>query len=435
MITKALIAAYDAGLGKGEHPLFPNIIFKVRKGVNVEPESPNADLLDYALSVSSRRLYPIYNFQDCTLNKDFPEDVPSMGCRTRIAWNVNHDTQTTEGRGNLSFTTLNLPGIALEQQQALPTQRLNRERQEAFPRLLRQYDLVLPEAMAHDALIQAFFVRLDAVIDLVVEQLLLRYKQQCQFHKSDFPFLMSGPWMGSDDLNPADTLESILRHGTLGIGFIALAEALTVLTGKHHGEDELAHQLGIEIIKFMAKKAKEATDVYHLNFSVLATPAEGLTGKLLPHDRAKYGLIKGVTDKEWYTNSSHLPVDYACNYRHKLRIEGAYVPYCEGGTITYIESKDSLHQNPKAVRRIFDTMMASDIALGAINFPSDTCTACGNYGVIKEDLCPVCGEDAVERTARITGYLANTKNFNYAKQQELKHRVAHGVPTTTQMPE
>ena len=426
LITQCILEAYEAGLGKGEQPLFPNIIFKVKTGVNYPEGTINHDLLLRSLEVSAKRLYPIYCFQDCTLNAPFSEDIPSMGCRTRVAGNIHSKDQEPEGRGNLSFTTVNLPGLALREQRRLVTDLLvdSTEMEASFERLVSHYDIQL-EKDVQTPLVKRFFVSLNEMVEIAVEQLIYRYKQQIQFTKADFGFLMSGVWKDSEKLRKTDTLEKVLKHGTLATGFIGLAETLVVLIGKHHGESEQALKLGLEIIRFMKNKMDEAQEIHHLNFGLLATPAEGLTGKLLSHDRAVYGVIPGVTDKDWYTNSSHVPVEFNISYYEKLRIEGLFVPYCAAGNITYIELTEAPEQNPEAMYRILEMMMETDICLGAINFPSDRCIDCGFHGIIKTPECPVCESHKIERIARITGYLAPLENFNHAKKEEFLHRVKH----------
>ena len=426
LITHSILMAYEAGLGKGEQPLFPNIIFKVRRGVNFEEGTINHDLLRRSLEVSSKRLYPIYCFQDCTLNAPFKDDIPSMGCRTRVAGNIHSKEQNPEGRGNLSFTTVNLPGIALREQHQLMTDLLADLNgiETCFERLVQHYGInLLSEHQTQ--LVKRFFVSLDEAVEMAIEQLIYRYKQQIHFTKSDFSFLMSGVWKDSEKLRKADTLESVLKHGALSVGFIGLAETLTVLIGQHHAQSKEALALGLEIIRFMKAKMDEAQEIHQLNFGLLATPAEGLTGKLLRHDRSVYGVIEGVTDKDWYTNSCHVPVEYKVSYYEKLQIEGQFVPYCGAGTITYIELSEAPEQNPEAMYQIIQMMAETDICLGAINFPSDRCIDCGFHGVIRTADCPVCESDNIERIARITGYLAPLSNFNAAKKEEFLHRVKH----------
>lgn len=417
MIIRNLLLAYEAGLGKGEQALFPNIIFKVKSGVNYEVGTPNHDLLRLSLRVSAKRLFPTYNFQDCNLNKDFPEDVPSMGCRTRIAWNRHNEDQTCLGRGNLSFTTVNNVGIALDT-------KLNKDKynDKEFFELKEKYNINVEE---ETELIKKYFINLNKEVDIAIEQLLKRYEHQCQFKVSDFPFLMDGNWMGSEKLNKNDTLETVLKHGTLTVGFIGIAETLMCLIGQHHGESKKALNLGIEIIKFMRSKTDEASEIHDLNFSLIATPAEGLTGKFLNRDKEKYGEIEGVTDHEWYTNSFHIPVDYEISAFRKIEIEGKFTKYCNGGSINYVELRESPDYNIDAMYTLIQAMYNNDISIGAINFPCDRCNHCGHHGTIKEDVCPVCGSNNISRIARITGYLAEVNNFNHAKYMEMLNRIKH----------
>jgi len=425
MIIKNILLAYEKGLGKGEQPLFPNIVFKVKDGVNYEPGTPNHDLLRLAMRVSAIRLFPTYNFQECSLNKGFPEDVPSMGCRTAVRWDrhLSDEEQTCEGRGNISFTTIDNPGIALECKYGEAQEIEDLENK--FDKLKEKYGIEVPVVYANEETVKRYFVRLNDYIELAFKQLLSRFKYQSTFTVSDFPFLMSGLWKDSEKLKPTDRIEEILKHGTLTIGYIAIAETLMCLVGKHHGEDENALALGVEIVKFMREKANRASDLYDLNFSLIATPAEGLSGKLVLRDRDIYGVIAGVTDKEWYTNSSHVPVEYEISLFDKIRIEGLFVKYCNGGSITYVELKESPGENIDAIYTMIQAMHDNDIAVGAINFPCDRCIDCGHHGVIEEDTCPVCGGKHISRIRRITGYLAEIENFNYAKFQEAMNRVKH----------
>ena len=423
LVVKNLLLAYEKGLGKGEQPLFPNICFKVKSGVNYEETSPNFDLLLLALRVSSKRLFPTFNFQDATINKSFPEDVPTMGCRTRISWNrhMPADKQSCEGRGNLSFTTINLPNLALDSKY---NKYEDKKFANNFYELTRQYKISIPSVYRYNRLVKIFFLKLNSLVDITIEQLLQRFKYQCSFKKSDFPFLMNGVWMNSEQLHPNSNLYDMLKHGTLGIGFIGLAETLITLVGKHQGEDVNANLLGMEIVKFLDTKSNEASNKHDLNFAALATPAEGLTGKLVSKDKEIFGVIKGVTDKEWYTNSYHIPVEFNINIFDKIKIEGAYSKYCQGGSITYVELNESPLGNISAYYKIIKCMYESDVVYGAINFPCDRCKVCGHFGVINGK-CPCCGSSEISRVRRITGYLAETENFNIAKRKECINRVVH----------
>lgn len=423
LVSKMLLLAYERGLGKGEQPIFPNIIFKVKSGVNFEPGTPNHDLLMLALRVTTKRLFPNYVFQDCSLNRDFPQDVPVMGCRTRIAWNRHKpaDEQTCEGRGNLSFTTANLVGIALKCKYRL---KYIEKTETAFNELVNKYQIVIPEIYQNNNLVKKFFVELNKYIDIIIEQLLDRFAYQSQFKKRDFPFLMSGVWMDSDKLERDDSVASVIKHGTLTVGFIGLAETLKCLVGKHHGEDENADMLGFEIIKFMRKKVDEVAETHNLNFSLLATPAEGLCEKLVAVDKEKYGVIKEVTDKAWYTNSFHVPVEFKISMFKKIDIEGKYHQLCNGGQISYIELKEAPVDNEEGLYEVLKYMKEHDMAYVAFNFPVDRCRKCNFSGVIEKE-CPACGSSDISRIRRITGYLAELENFNNGKKEETLHRVSH----------
>lgn len=431
LITDSLLRAYERGLGKGEQPLFPNLIFKIRKGINADPGDPNHDLLLLAARVTSKRLFPNYLFQDASFNLDFPGDVPAMGCRTRVAWNVNApaDLQTCEGRGNLSFSTLNLVRIALQVIHAPTPANLD----ERFTTLVESCLLTLPNDFGANPLVRAYFVALAGYVDLGIRQLYERYKYQVSFRRRDFPFLLGGVWMGSDDLRDDETLERVWRHGTLSLGFIGLAETLKCLVGRHHGESTVADELGEQIVKLMRAKTDRATEIYGLNYSILATPAEGLTGKLVAEDRAAHGQIEGVTDKEWYTNSFHVPVECECSAYHKIRVEGKYHKYCNAGHISYVELASPPTENVEAILSLLAAMAENDMGYVAINFPVDRCRKCGLTGVI-DDCCPACGGSDISRIRRITGYLAELDMFNQAKQEETRHRLAHHYLGTKEHP-
>lgn len=422
LVTEKLLWAYEKGLGNGEQALFPNIVFKVKKGVNYETGTPNHDLLLRGLEVSATRLFPTYNFQDCQLNAPFKEDIPSMGCRTRVASNLHGDefNERVTGRGNLSFTTLNNPGIALD----VKSGTFLLDRTVSFKELAIEHSIHLPYAYENDKLIQDYFIALKQVFDIAKDQLISRLKYQSGFKTSDFPFLMRGVWRDSESLELTDSIQSVLKHGSLAIGFIGLSETLTILTGRHHGENEDAQKLGVEIVRFLYLLCQKASKQMQLNFGLLATPAEGLTGKLLKKDREKHGVVDGVTDKEWYTNSMHIDVRYPISIFEKIKKEGEYQVYCTGGTITYVECKENLKQNPKALYSLLQWMEKQDIALGAFNFPIDHCRDCGEHGYIEKE-CHHCGSENIQRIRRITGYLADIERFNHAKKCEAMARVKH----------
>lgn len=392
MITKMLLKAYEKGLGKGEAPIFPNICFKIKDGINYDPEDPNYDLFKLSMQVACKRLFPNFSFQDSSFNSIFDDEVAYMGCRTRVIGNV-HGPEVTEGRGNLSFTTINLPRLGINAKGNLSD----------------------------------FWSSLDKMVDLTVKQLLTRYDFQKRLKVKDFPFLMGQKlYLDSEDLEPNDTIEKAIRHGTLSIGFIGLAETLIALTGKHHGESAEAQALGLSIVSHLRRKCDEASQKYNLNFSLLATPAEGLSGKFVTKDRELFGEIKGITDKEWYTNSFHVPVDYKIDAIKKINIEGPYHKLCNAGHISYVELPSAPTNNLEAFESIIQAMYEADMGYAAVNFPVDICKECGFNGVIDTDLCPACGTSGkISRVRRITGYLSTLDMFNDAKKAEEKNRSKH----------
>lgn len=411
MVSRNLLLAQEAGLGKGETAIFPITIFKVKKGVNLNQEDPNYDLFKLACRVSSKRLFPNFAFLDASFNAqyykegDINTEVTYMGCRTRVIGNICGEEVVT-GRGNISFTTINLPRLGL------------------------MYGVALNERDKVD--LEGFFKELDNRIDLVLNQLLERYQIQIKKKVKNFPFLMGqGIWMGSENLKQNDTLEDVVKYGSLTIGFIGLAEALKALIGKHHGESEEAQKLGLEIIGHMRKRMDEATKKYNLNFALIATPAEGLAGRFTRLDKALYGEVEGVTDKDYYTNSFHVPVYYPTSAIKKIKIEAPYHEFTNGGHISYIELDGDASKNLEAFEAIVRAMANSGIGYGSINHPVDRDPICGFTGIIG-DTCPSCGreEEGVkfERIRRITGYLVGTVDrFNNAKASEEKDRVKHGV--------
>ena len=378
MVTKNYMLAAEAGLGHGETPIFPISIFKVKEGVNYNPEDPNYDLFKLSLRVSAKRLFPNWSFLDSSFNKpyykagDFKTEVGYMGCRTRVLGNVvDPDKQVTPGRGNLSFTSMNLPRLGIK------------------------HGIVGVNAL-DKADMKGFYEELDELMDLVKDQLLERFDVQCNKRVYNFPFLMGqGVWMDSDKLKPTDKVKKVLKHGTLSIGFIGLAECLKALIGKHHGESKEAQKLGEEIVSHMRKKCDEYSQKYNLNFTLLATPAEGLSGRFVNIDRDIYGKIPGVTDRAYYTNSFHVPVYYNISIADKLAIEGVYHKYTNAGHISYIELDGDPSDNLEAFESIVRIMHDSDIGYGAINHPVDRDPVCGYVGIIK-DVCPRCGRRAGE---------------------------------------
>lgn len=404
MVTRNLLLATEAGLGHGETPIFPVQIFKVKEGINYNPEDKNYDLFQLACEVSAKRLFPNFSFLDAPFNLEFykeghPEtEVSYMGCRTRVMSNVDKENEVAFGRGNLSFTSINLPRLAILSHRDLAT----------------------------------FYKLLDERIDLVIEQLLHRYDIQKQKLVRNYPFLMGqGVWIGSENLNPDDGIEDILKHGTLSVGFIGLAETLKALIGEHHGESDRAQELGLKIVSHMRRRMDEATEKYQLNFSLIATPAEGLSGRFVKIDRRRFGEIPGVTDRDYYTNSFHVPVYYPISAYEKIQKEAPYHALTNGGHISYVEVDGDPRDNVEAFMRIIRCMKESGVGYGSINHPIDRDPVCGYNGIIG-DTCPKCGrheEDGpvgFERIRRITGYLVGTLDrFNNGKRAEEHDRVKH----------
>jgi ribonucleoside-triphosphate reductase (formate) len=390
-VTKNLLLAYEKGLGLGETPIFPNIIFRVKEGVNYNPEDPNYDLFQLAIRVATQRLNPTFSFMDASFNKEFGDQVSYMGCRTRVIAN-RHGPAITDGRGNLSFTTLNLPRLAIKAQHNIAT----------------------------------FYQELDAILTLAAEQLYHRYCVQAKLKVRDMPFLMGhGLYLDAEKLQADDCIEEVIKHGTLSIGFIGLAEALSALIGQHHGESQEAQALGEAIVAFMRNKINALAEHYDLNYTLLATPAEGLSGRFLKLDRKEYGVIKDVTDKEYYTNSFHIPVSYPISIFDKIKTEGVYHKYANAGHISYVEFSSPPIHNHAAVEQVLHCMKESDMGYAGINFPIDFCNKCSHSGIIEDKSCPICNSTSIRRVRRITGYLSTIERFNDAKQAELNERFAH----------
>ena len=374
MVIKNYLLATDAGLGHGETPIFPISIFKVKEGVNYNEGDPNYDLLKLACKVSAKRLFPNFSFIDAPFNLEqykgtYETEVAYMGCRTRVLGNhVDPEKAVTPGRGNLSFTSINLPRIGIKHG--------------------------LPQNEKTD--LDAFYQELEEKMELVKDQLLERFEIQCSKHVYNFPFVYGqGVWLNSENLKPNDRLRKILKHGTLSIGFIGLAECLKALIGKHHGESEEAQKLGLEIISFMRKKCDEYSDKYNLNFTLLATPAEGLSGRFVNIDKAIYGKIKGITDRSYYTNSFHVPVYHHIGFAKKIKLEAPYHNLTNAGHISYIELDGDPSENLDAFEKIVRIMKEEGIGYGAINHPVDRDPVCGYVGIIN-DVCPCCGRHAGE---------------------------------------
>lgn len=403
LVVKNLLLATEAGLGNGETAIFPIQIYRVKEGINYHPGEPNYDLFQLACRVSAKRLFPNFSFIDAPFNLKYyqagrPEtEVAYMGCRTRVMGNqYDPNNEIAFGRGNLSFTTINLPRLALK-------------------------------SRGEEA---RFYEMLDQMIDSVIQQLLERFEIQAAKKVKNFPFLMGeGVWLGSDQLKAEDEIREVIKHGTLTLGFIGLAECLKALRGAHHGESEASQQLGLEIIGHMRKRMDEASERYGMNFTLIATPAEGTAGRFVKMDRQIFGKLPGVTDREYYTNSFHVPVYHKINAYDKIRLEAPYHELTNAGHITYIELDGSPSNNLEAFEKIIRTMKEMGIGYGSINHPVDRDPVCGYTGVIK-DICPQCGrregEVKFDRIRRITGYLVGTLDrFNDAKKEEEKDRVKH----------
>lgn len=391
-VTRNFLLAYEAGLGRGENPIFPNVIFRVKKGVNFDPGDPNYDLFKLAVRVASKRLNPTFSFMDAPFNAPFGDQVAYMGCRTRVMNNRRGPAVTT-GRGNLSFTTINLPRLAIKAERNL----------------------------------KAFYRLLDEVMELAVNQLFHRFKVQCKLKVKDLPFVMGqGLYLGSEGLKQEDSIEPAIINGTLAVGLIGLAEALVALTGYHHGQCEEAQALGLEIVAYMRKKVDEAAERFNLNYTLLATPAEGLAGRFVKLDRKEFGIIPGVTDREYYTNSFHIPVYHPISIYDKIRLEGPYHKYCNAGHISYVELASPPQHNPEAVEAIVRHMSSCGMGYAGINYPVDFCCNCNLSGVINERACPRCGSAEIRRIRRITGYLSTIDRFNDSKICELNDRLVHG---------
>ncbi len=406
MVIRNMLLATEEGLGHGETPIFPVQIFRVKEGVNYNPEDPNYDLFKLAMHCSAKRLFPNFSFLDAPFNAQYYKGTPEtevayMGCRTRVMGNVfDPDYEKTPGRGNLSFTSINLPRLAIR---------------------------------SHGDL-DLFFELLDAKLRLVTGQLDERFEIQCRKKVYNAPFLMGqGVWVGSENLSPNDEQREVLKQGTLTTGFIGLAECLVALTGKHHGESPEAQRLGLEIVGHMRSYCDKISQERHLNYTLIATPAEGLSGRFVRLDRARFGSIPGVTDRDYYTNGFHVPVYYPISAFDKIRIEAPYHALTNGGHISYIELDGDPTENLEAFESVIRFMKESGMGYGSVNHPVDRDPICGFNGIIG-DTCPKCGrhEDdgapGFERIRRITGYLVGTLDrFNDAKRAEEADRVKHAI--------
>ncbi len=407
-IIREILNTTYRGVGNGATAIFPIQIWKKKRGVSYLPEDPNYDLYQLACKVTARRFFPNFVNLDATYNRhenwrpDDPEryrwEVATMGCRTRVFEN-RFGEKTSIGRGNLSFTTVNIVRLAIECMNIV-------DREER---------------------IAMFFSKLDAVLDIAARQLNDRFNFQKTALAKQFPLLMTRLWNGSEKLGPNDTIESVINQGTLGIGFIGLAECLVALTGKHHGEDSESQALGLRIVRHMRSRVNEYSETFHHNYSVLATPAEGLSGKFTAKDRKSFGVLPGITDRDYYTNSNHVPVYYHCSPTHKARVEGPYHELTGGGHIFYVEIDGDATHNPEAIMNIVDLMDKHNMGYCSVNHNRNRCMDCG-YEDASEGLkeCPECHGHNIDRLQRITGYLVGTTDrWNHAKLAELHDRVIH----------
>ena len=407
VMREILLSTYE-GVGNGETAIFPIQIWKKKRGVNYLPEDRNFDLYQLACKVTARRFFPNFLNLDASFNKDsewraddpkrFVHEVATMGCRTRVFEN-RFGPKTSIGRGNLSFSTINIVKLALE----------CREEQDEQKR------------------IDMFFAKLDQMLEITAKQLDDRFQFQKTAFAKQFPLLMQCLWLGADKLKPMDSIESVINQGTLGIGFIGLAECLVALIGKHHGESEEAQALGVKIVTYMRDRANEFCERYHHNYSVLATPAEGLSGKFTKKDRKEFGIVPGVTDRDYYTNSNHVPVYYKCSARHKAEVEAPYHNLTRGGHIFYVEIDGDATHNPQVIMSVVDMMDQLDMGYGSVNHNRNRCMDCG-YENADDNLekCPKCGSNNIDKLQRITGYLVGTTDrWNSGKLAELNDRVTH----------
>ena len=407
-IIRELLKSTYRGVGNGETAIFPIQIWKKKRGVSYLPEDRNYDLYQLACKVTARRFFPNFLNLDATFNQsedwkaDDPQryihEVATMGCRTRVFEN-RFGPKTSIGRGNLSFSTINIVRLAIECMQVE-----NKEERIAL-----------------------FFAKLDHMLELTARQLHERMEFQKTAYAKQFPLLMSSLWLGSEKLKPNDSIASVINQGTLGIGFIGLAECLVALTGKHHGEDEDSQALGIRIVTYIRDRANQFSEQYQHNYSVLATPAEGLSGKFTGKDRKKFGSLPGITDRDYYTNSNHVPVYYKCSARHKAEVEAPYHDLTRGGHIFYVEMDGDATHNPEAIMRVVDMMDKYNIGYGSVNHNRNRCLDCGYENSTPNlEACPKCGSKHLDKLQRITGYLVGTTDrWNNAKLSELNDRVTH----------
>lgn len=407
VIRELLNSTYD-GVGNGETAIFPIQIWKKKRGVNYLPGEPNYDLYSLACKVTARRFFPNFLNLDATFNqseawkaddpKRYMHEVATMGCRTRVFEN-KYGMKTSVGRGNLSFSTINIVRLAIE----------------------------CMDITDKEARINSFFAKLDNMLDVAARQLNERYDFQKTAMAKQFPLLMRSLWTGAEELSPDETIEKVINQGTLSIGFIGLAECLKALVGAHHGESDEAQQLGLRIVDYMRCRCNEFSEKYHHNFSLLATPAEGLSGKFTKIDRKKFGVLEGITDRDYYTNSNHVPVYYKCSARHKAEVEAPYHEMTRAGHIFYVEMDGDATHNPQAIMNVVDMMDHYNMGYGSVNHNRNRCMDCGFENAEADlEVCPQCGSRHLDRLQRITGYLVGTTDrWNSGKLAELKDRVIH----------
>ena len=407
-IIRELLKSTYQGVGNGETAIFPIQIWKKKRGVSYLPEDRNYDLYQLACKVTARRFFPNFLNLDATFNQSeewkandpqrYQHEVATMGCRTRVFEN-RFGPKTSIGRGNISFSTINIVRLGIE--------------------CMKIED--------EELRIAKFFAKLDAMLEVTARQLHERMEFQKTAFAKQFPLLMSALWVGSEKLKPNDTIASVINQGTLGIGFIGLAECLVALTGKHHGESEESQKLGVKIVTYMRDRANQFSEQYHHNYSVLATPAEGLSGKFTGADRKKFGVLPGITDRDYYTNSNHVPVYYKCSARHKAEVEAPYHDLTRGGHIFYVEIDGDATHNPEVIMRVVDMMDQYNIGYGSVNHNRNRCLECGYENSTPNlEACPKCGSTHIDKLQRITGYLVGTTDrWNNAKLAELNDRVIH----------
>lgn len=407
-VIRELLNSTYQGVGNGETAIFPIQIWKKKRGVSYLPNDRNYDLYCLACKVTARRFFPNFLNLDATFNqhelwraddpKRYMYEMATMGCRTRVFEN-RYGMKTCVGRGNLSFSTINIVRLAIE----------------------------CMDVKDKEQRIAKFFSKLDDMLEITAKQLDDRFQFQKTAYAKQFPLLMSKLWSGCERLKPNDTIESVINQGTLGIGFIGLAECLVALVGKHHGESEEAQELGIKIVTYMRDRAKDFCEQYQHNYSILATPAEGLAGKFTKKDRKEFGSLPGITDRDYYTNSNHVPVYYKCSARHKAEIEAPYHDLTRGGHIFYVEIDGDATHNPQVIMNVVDLMDRYNLGYGSVNHNRNRCVDCGYENADAHlDTCPKCGSHHIDRLQRITGYLVGTTDrWNAGKLAELNDRVTH----------